>query len=78
MATVVEFPRPRTLPPLDWERLEVERQKRFPKVPRTALKILKKVIQAEGRPFKDGSDLILMFDIPMEPKPISIDFQWVS
>jgi hypothetical protein len=65
MATVVDFPRPKkTLPPLDWEWLEVDRQERFPKVPRTAIKILKKVIQAEGRPFKDGSDLILIFDIP--------------
>jgi len=87
MATVVEFPRPRTLPPLDWERLEVERQKRFPKVPRTALKILKKVIQAEGRPFKDGSDLILTFDIPDDcyqypPLPVRLtsrksDILWV-
>jgi hypothetical protein len=65
MATVVDFPRPKkTRPPLDWERLEVERRERFPKLPRTALKILKKVIQAEGRPSKDGSDTVLIFDIP--------------
>ena len=64
MATVVDFPRPRTLPPLDWEKLELERQKRFPKMPKTALKILKKITQAEGRPSKDGSEPILIFDIP--------------
>ena len=77
MATVVEFPRPRTLPPLDWERLEVERQERFPKVPRTALKILKKIIQAKGMPSKDGSDPILIFDIPddcYEYPPIPVCF----
>ena len=67
MAKVVDFPRPKkTLPPLDWERLEVERQERFPKVPRTALKILKKVIQAQGMPSKDGNDPVLIFDIPDE------------
>ena len=63
MATVVDFPRRKTLPPLDWERLEVERQERFPKVPRTALKILKKIIQAKAMPSKDGNDPILIFDI---------------
>ena len=67
MATIVDFPRPKkTLPPLDWGRLEVERQERFPKVPRTALKILKKVIQAQGMPSKDGNDPVLIFDIPDE------------
>jgi hypothetical protein len=78
MATVVDFPRPKkTRPPLDWERLEMERQERCPKVPKTAIKILKKVIQAEGRPFKDGSDLILIFDIPddcYEYPPIPVCF----
>jgi hypothetical protein len=78
MATVVDFPRPKkTLPPLDWERLEMERQERFPKVPRTALKILKKVIQAEGRPTKDGNDPVLIFDIPddcYEYPPIQVCF----
>ena len=78
MAKVVDFPRPKkTLPPLDWERLEVERQERFPKVPRTALKILKKIIQAKGMPSKDGSDPILIFDIPddcYEYPPIPVYF----
>jgi hypothetical protein len=77
MATVVDFPRPRTPPPLDWERLEVERQERFPKVPKTALKILKKVIQAEGMPSKDETDPILTFDIPddcYEYPPILVQF----
>ena len=77
MATVVDFPRPRTLPPLDWERLEVERQGHFPKVPRTALKILKKIIEAKGMPSKDGNDPILIFDIPddcYEYPPIPVCF----
>jgi hypothetical protein len=78
MATVVDFPGPkRTRPPLDWERLEVDRQERFPKVPRTAIKILKKVIQAEGRPSEDGSDPVLIFDIPdgcYEYPPIPVCF----
>ena len=77
MATVVDFPRPKTLPPLDWGRLEVERQDRFPKVPRTALKVLKKIIQAKGMPSKDGSDPILIFDIPddcYEYPPIPVRF----
>ncbi len=77
MATVVDFPRPRTLPPLDWEKLELETQERFPKMPRTALKILKKITQAEGRPSKDGSDPILIFDIPddcYEYPPIPVCF----
>jgi hypothetical protein len=78
MATVVDFPRPKkTRPPLDWERLEVDRQERFPKVPRTALKILKKVIQAEGRPPKDGNDPVLIFYMPdgcCEYPPIQVCF----
>jgi hypothetical protein len=78
MATVVDFPGPkRTRPPLDWGKLELERQERFPKVPRTALKILKKVILAEGRPSEDGSDLHLTFDIPddcYEYPPLPVQF----
>lgn len=64
MATVVDFPRPRTLPPLDWEKLERERRDRFPKVPKTALDILRKMVETEGRPSKYGGDPVLIFDIP--------------
>jgi hypothetical protein len=78
MATVVDFPRPKkTRPPLDWGKLELERQERFPKVPRIALKILKKVIQAEGRPPKDGNDPVLIFYMPDdydEYPPIQVCF----
>jgi hypothetical protein len=46
-------------------------------VPRTTLKILKKVVRAEGRPSKDGNDPILIFDIPddcYEYPPIPVCF----
>ena len=81
MATVVDFPRPRTLPPLDWEKLEKERQERYPKMPRTALKILRKIVEAEGRRSKDGGDPILIFDIPddcYEYPPVPVCFSLVS
>lgn len=66
VATVVDFPRPRTLPPLDWEKLEMESRERYPKMPKTALKILKKIVQAQGVPSKDGGEPVLIFDIPDE------------
>ncbi len=77
MATIVNFPRPKTLPPLDWEKLDVERQERFPKVPKTALNILRKMVEAEWRPTKDGGEPLLIFDIPddcYEYPPIPVCF----
>ncbi|MEN6484409.1 MAG: hypothetical protein ABFD98_05965 [Syntrophobacteraceae bacterium] len=65
MEKVIDFPVPKKQPVIDWDLVETERRSRYPKVPKKAISIIRKIL--ESGPGDEDSSIIL--DKPEECFP---------